>query len=216
MHIHNSVMWDWQSFVEYSPHLVWIRASLAQFTLDESATNLQGGQDFWLDGWEVRSYVVICVHFFMLSLYVLNAPLQDEEGGKVCSLIVGTFNSKMILHVGLNQKLSHPFGSCDSCRFIISNFKFGVEVQSYRRSTRRFRFFWSNDVDPSNHVNKQTYSSYYIMSTYSDLIVTHIFLAFILNYKPCHIPLEYRYPIKKSDYIKPNTLHRINFIVSFL
>ena len=66
----------------------------------------------------------------MLSLYVLNAPLQDEEGGKVCSLIVGTFNSKMILHVGLNQKLSHPFGSCDSCRFIISNFKFGVEVQN--------------------------------------------------------------------------------------
>ena len=70
--------------------------------------------------------MIIRVRFIMLSLYVLNASLQDEEGGKVCSLIVGTFNSKVILTVGLNHKLSHPFSNCEPCRFV-HHFKFQIQ-----------------------------------------------------------------------------------------
>jgi hypothetical protein len=30
----------------------------------------------------------------------------------------------------------------------------------------------------------------------------------ILNYKPCHIPFKDRYPIKKSDHVRPTYLTR--------
>ena len=45
-----------------------------------------------------------------------------------------------------------------------------------------------------------------ILSTYSTLIVTHVFLVSILHYKPCHIPLNCKCLIKKSDHIGPHIL----------
>ena len=35
----------------------------------------------------------------------------------------------------------------------------------------------------------------------SNVIVTCLFLVSIHNYKPCHIPLKHRCPIKRSDHI---------------
>ena len=49
-----------------------------------------------------------------------------------------------------------------------------------------------------------------ILRTWSDLIVTRMYLVSIRDNTPCHVPLKYRCPIKKSDHIKPNILHVIH------
>lgn len=38
------------------------------------------------------------------------------------------------------------------------------------------------------------------------ILLEHDFLVSILNYKPCHIPHKYGYPIKKSDHIKAHAI----------
>lgn len=77
-----------------------------------------------------------------------------------------------------------------------------LETAWVRRGQSEVSYFLlNNDIDPSKCAKCWTYNGVQIMSTKSNLIIARVFLVHILNYKPCHMPLKYMSPVKKSDHI---------------
>ena len=50
------------------------------------------------------------------------------------------------------------------------------------------------------------------LCTLFNLVVTHVSLITVLNYNPCRVPLKYRFPIDKSDHIRPTYSNTQTFV----
>ena len=79
--------------------------------------------------------------------------------------------------------------------------QFAVELQKLVKLS----FSISDHIGRSSQFHTWPRMVIIILSTYSTLIVTHVFLVSILHYKPCHIPLNCKCLIKKNDH-KPTYL----------
>ena len=75
-----------------------------------------------------------------------------------------------------------------------------LRCKSYKRSEGRSSFPLSDETNPPKlRLIVERRNGVYYLSTLSNSIILTVFLVFVLNNKPWHIPLKYGCSIKKSD-----------------
>lgn len=97
----------------------------------------------------------------------------------------------------IGSELSHPIRDCEAQILSLQVSYTELRCNSYKKPKWRSCFSLSDHIDSPNCVSDWTYNDAYILSTYSNVIVKHVSLVSILNYKPFHISFECRCFIKK-------------------
>lgn len=100
-------------------------------------------------------------------------------------------------HIRSIQELSCVIKKYESWKlsFQISNLQW--KCKSHKISRRIISFSLDDHIDPPNCVQYCTQNNVYILNTQSNLLVTLVFVGSLLVYKPCHLPLNIGFQLRR-------------------